>query len=320
MSVRPNPDHTIAGWLRDEAVAGAPDRLIEAVRAELESTNQRRPWGPAWRVREMNTALRYAISAAAAVAVVAVVGVFLFPRPTGVGTIPSTGASASPSIPGAVAPSVSPTTTAFREGSLTAGRYVVYPYDTTAPSLAITLTVPDGWSGFANWGLISPKGPEAPNGIAIGLLSASELFSDPCHWDIKGDRTFPQPGDVAVGPKAVDLANAIDRQFGASSTAPAAVSLAGFPGYRLDVQLPDVNFATACDKASGQTEGSYFVWSTREASGNDLFAQGPAQRWHLWILDVAGKRIIVVMDDFAGTSAEDRAAAQAIVDSISIQP
>ena len=130
----------------------------------------------------------------------------------------------------------------------------------------------------------------------------------------------PQPGDVAVGPRAVDLANAIDSQFGASSTAPAAVSLGGFSGYRLDVQLPDVNFATACDKASGQTEGSYFVWSTAEASGNDLFAQGPAQRWHLWILDVAGKRVIVVIDDFAATSAQDRAAAQAIVDSIVIEP
>jgi hypothetical protein len=38
------------------------------------------------------------------------------------------------------------------------------------------------------------------------------------------------------------------------------------------------------------------------------------------VLDAAGKRVILVVDDYAGTSAADRAAAQAIVNSLVISP
>jgi hypothetical protein len=51
-----------------------------------------------------------------------------------------------------------------------------------------------------------------------------------------------------------------------------------------------------------------------------IYAQGPSHRWHLWILDVDGIRVVVQTADFAGTSAGDRAELQAIVDSIQIEP
>ena len=51
-----------------------------------------------------------------------------------------------------------------------------------------------------------------------------------------------------------------------------------------------------------------------------MYAQGPSQGWHLWILDVDGIRVVVQTNDYAGTSAENRAELQAIVDSIQIEP
>jgi hypothetical protein len=66
--------------------------------------------------------------------------------------------------------------------------------------------------------------------------------------------------------------------------------------------------------------GAYFIWSPAAGSENDLYAQGPVNRWHLRILDVNGNRIIIVVNDFAATPPADQAAAQAIVDSIQITP
>ena len=57
------------------------------------------------------------------------------------------------------------------------------------------------------------------------------------------------------------------------------------------------------------------------ALGTKFHAQGPSQRWHLWILDVDGIR---VRDPRHGlrraTSATHQAELQAIVDSITIEP
>ncbi len=49
-------------------------------------------------------------------------------------------------------------------------------------------------------------------------------------------------------------------------------------------------------------------------------AQGPSHKRHLWILDIEGIRVVVETADFAGTTVEDLAELQAIVDSIQIAP
>ena len=87
-------------------------------------------------------------------------------------------------------------------------------------------------------------------------------------------------------------------------------------------QLPsDVDFATCdVDRQEGAVSGSFLVWGTAEADGSDLYAQGPGNVWHLSIVDAEGVRFVVVVDDYAATSAQDKAAAQAIVDSLVITP
>jgi hypothetical protein len=202
---------------------------------------------------------------------------------------------------------------------LTAATYRLRPFD-AAPSISIDVTVPGGWTGFPKWGLLGPKLTGAPDGIGIGFLMPAGLFSDPCHWDVAGDGHFPQQGDVATGRTVDDLVAAFASNSHYDMSNPATTTIGGYPGMRVDLQLPsDVVFAN-CDAPSGVATGAYFVWGSAEADGSDLFAQGPGNRWHLSIVEVGGSRFVVVINDFAGTPAADRAAAQTIVDSVVISP
>jgi hypothetical protein len=75
----------------------------------------------------------------------------------------------------------------------------------------------------------------------------------------------------------------------------------------MDLQLPsDVDLAS-CDN------GGYFAWE------GGPYAQGPGNRWHLWILDVDGVRVVILANHYAGTSPQDQAELQGIVDSMQIE-
>ena len=75
------------------------------------------------------------------------------------------------------------------------------------------------------------------------------------------------------------------------------------PGKRLDVQFPA---ELAC--------GNHYLF----AEPKGLYANGPANRWRIWILDVDGETGVVVLLDYVATPVADRAAAQAAIDSVRI--
>ena len=56
------------------------------------------------------------------------------------------------------------------------------------------------------------------------------------------------------------------------------------------------------------------------AEPKGLYANGPANRWRVWLLDVDGETAVVVLLDYAATPAEDRAAAEAAIDTVRITP
>ena len=56
------------------------------------------------------------------------------------------------------------------------------------------------------------------------------------------------------------------------------------------------------------------------AEPQGFYSQGVANRWRVWVLDADGETAVVVLSDYAGTPAEDRAAAQRILDSLVITP
>lgn len=56
------------------------------------------------------------------------------------------------------------------------------------------------------------------------------------------------------------------------------------------------------------------------AEPQGFYAQGPANHWRVWIVDADGETAVVVLTDYAGTSADNLAAAQAVLDSLRINP
>jgi hypothetical protein len=66
-------------------------------------------------------------------------------------------------------------------------------------------------------------------------------------------------------------------------------------------------------RAPGCDEAVFRLWND-----GGVYAQGPANRWQTNILDVDGKRFVVVVQDFPGTLPEDRAELDAILDSFVI--
>ena len=67
-------------------------------------------------------------------------------------------------------------------------------------------------------------------------------------------------------------------------------------------------------------EGVLRLWTVKPDGSDWIYLQGPANRWQANILDVDGTRLVVVVQDFPGTSPEDRAELDAIVESFVITP
>jgi hypothetical protein len=296
MSTDRETTRIVRSWLED-GVTRLPDNVLDAVLDELPSTPQRRAtWWPARRIPHMNYSLRVALASAAVVAV-ALIG-FTILRGPSVGD------------PDLVGPT--PTPMPLADGLLDAGTYVSNPFDAPNDSISFTFTVPDGWSG-ADGDLFLAAGTESPDGAAILFTMPAGLFSDPCDADY-----FGSP-DVAVGPTVDDLARAFEEQTAYEASTPVDVTVDGYSGKRVDLQLPsDENpdelfnqggrFGAAC------LNGGYFLWD------GSIYAQGPDNRWHLWIVDVDGTRVVILAEDFPGTSAQDQAELQDIVESIRIDP
>ena len=306
MSADRDVNRIVRSWL-EEGVSALPDRVLDTVLDQLPATPQRRaPW-PVRRLLDMNIPTRLAVVAAAVLAL-AVIGVIAFPRGGGVAA-PAPTASPTPTIAPIPLPSAGP---------LAAGTYAKTPFagpdsaeacltppqpgctETAADdSIRVTFDVPNGWEPdpihYGIW--LAGSGNRAPDGASVFFERGGWLYTDPCH-------SSPPP-TIQVGPSVDDFANAIANHPTLNATAPVPVTLAGYSGKYLDLQMPS-DVSTCTD--------NYWPWEP------GFFAQGPSQRWHLWILDVNGTRVVILTTDYAGTSAANRTALQAIVNSIQIQP
>jgi hypothetical protein len=315
MSADRDVNSIVRSWLEDGATA-LPDRVLDNVLDQLPATPQRRSLWPARRFGEMNNFAKLAV-AAAAVAVVAFAGIRLLPGEgnTG-GPLPSESASLSPSP--IASPSPSRPLTEFPEGPLTAGTYTLAPFssgegmchvppqsgcsETDADNtIRVTITVPDGWSGIDRAVWLEENQP--PSGAALGFGRGAWLLSDPCKYIAT---------DVPVGPTVADFVDAVAEHPILDTTAPVDVTLAGYTGRYFDLQVPaDIS---NCETEPGGDTPIYRPWEP------GIYAQGPGHRWHLWVLDVDGIRVVVQSMDYAGTSEQRRTELQAMVDSIQIKP
>ena len=247
----------------------------------------------------------------AAVVAVAVVAINLLPGGgSGTGGVPPS-PSTSPTVP--PSPSMSPTP----EPTASLVTHALTPFgpggfddkDPRAASITFTFDAPAGWEPFGLTGSdpgpgealgvwIDGNGP--PDGATLAFYRGSGLFSDPCLTEEEADAE----ADVPVGPTVDDLVTALVDHPSLDVTSPGDVTLAGYSGKYLDLQVPDD--ISAC---------AYY-----RPMDVHIYAQGPGQRWHMWVLDVGGVRVLVETNDYAGTSAQRLAEEQAMIDSLEINP
>ena len=303
----------------------APERAVEAALSRIQTTSQERGLRVPWRIT-MTTPVR--VAAAAVIGVLAFGGALFLIGRTDQSNVGGPAASPSPtsSVPASNAAVTPPSDTQPSplpddpDGVLAAGTYVATPFapgrlnscmsppqpgcsESEDDSIRFTFTVPDGWAAFGNGVWLAGESNSAPAGAAMGVGRGGWLYSDPCLTPaLRAANTKP---DVAVGPSVDEFANAIADHPLLDATDPAPVTLGGYSGKYVDLQLPaDL---TGCEEDYRPYEPG-------------IYAQGPGHRWHLWILDVDGIRVVVQAMDYAGTSAQRQAELEAIVQSIQIEP
>lgn len=165
-------------------------------------------------------------------------------------------------------------------------------------SITVTFDAPASWQRFEQVGVwIDDNAP--PDGAALMIYRGNWLYRDPCRPD--NDAANP---DIAVGPTVDDFVTALVDHPSLDVTSPVDVTLAGYSGKYTDLQVPDDISACA---------------AYRPIEGH-IFAQGYGQRWHMWVLDVGGVRVLVETNDYAGTSAQRLAEEQAMIESLEINP
>jgi hypothetical protein len=257
------------------------DRVLDEVADRIGREPQQPAWLP-WRDSHVIGNIK-PLAAIAAVVLVAIVG-FALLRPSsgsGVGTSPTTSPTASPT------PSPKPTHTPRPAGMVVQQK-----------PISFTVTLPQNWVNNG-WFAAPSQGTEAPTGIAIGAPGAINVPSDPCDGVGKepGAKT---PADVVAALRSrTDLvvSNVID------------TTLDGHTGKRVDIQAPaDLSACTDL----------YVIMA--EPGGAGFHVQGPSQKIRMWIVDVDGQPTVFQINSFAGTPAEDVAAAERIVASITITP
>jgi len=265
--------------------------------ARRSASGLRRPLAPAGRVA----------FAAAAVAVVAVVGYSLSDR----GTVGEGGSSVPP--PASVRPSPTPTATPAPTPQpsplvrqLEPGEYEI-PW--TPAEATIRLTVPDGWSTDetgAHLFMTKGAGPWGPSDPGLPDLIIHDVKSVVPEICSSGD-----PAMAAVGPSVDDLVAALADQAGwAEKSDPVDVALGGYPARKFVGRLPG-----ACpEPAEGVT-----IWANTDGTVY-VPLEGSEGLTTIYVVNVNGRRLVITAGGYRSATSDDIAERDAILATIRIEP
>jgi hypothetical protein len=302
MSTDRDMTRIVRSWLRTDEHESA-DGVLDNVFALLDTTPQRRrPLLPAWRIAEMNNYAKIGI-AAAAVAVVAVIGYNLLPGtgPGGPTATPPVSPSPSPSAISNESPT--PSVVFPPSGALDIARHT-FTEDDLKFSLEISTAAwaSKGYSADLLGGDIT-KGASGPEGAWVIMWSVDGAYTDPC-------------GHVA-GPAAstaADLAAAVAGIPGVEATAPSNVTVGGRSAKHVTITIPQ---DISCDPSA------FYLWYNLPACGAD----NPCERWasakdstvRIWIVDMDKTHFWIEAETYLGASPELDQEIQAMIDSIQFE-
>jgi hypothetical protein len=270
--------------LLDAWLADGPLQVTDRAFDDAVARVARQAQRPAWRLRPWRSS-----TMSTSIRILALAGALLAALIAG-GLI-LTGGGARP------VPSPTPTPPALPDGLLDPRDYTMR--STPDDPMAFAITAPEGWTGYGGFFIGGPNLSDAPGGIGISVNHDPQVVTDPC------DGSVHTPAPASSGPSVDDLVAALSARQDLQVSGVTDAALAGYSGKRLDLQLPAQE---ACAR--------HYVF----AEPKGLYANGPANRWRVWLLDVDGDTAVVVLLDYAATPAEDRASAQTAIDSLRITP
>ena len=301
----------------DEGIDELPAGSFDAVRAHIDHTRQRVVIGP-WREDQMR---RYAIFgiAAAAIVLVAVVGIRFLPADGGFAAPPPT-ATSSPTRSPSPSPSPSPTAAAdpFPDGAgqgypLAAGAYYFDEGHNKGTGVKrFTFTVPSGWT-VADF---VAKDAGTPSAVYFTAWVVSHIFKDACNWNASSMTNV-----IDAGTTAEQFVTALASQKNRTASAVTETTIAGFPAKQIVMTVaPTLDTATC-------TNGNLRYWPD-PPSGPGLgpdFSGGmccnPTGNIDtIYAVDVNGKRTVLIARHWPGSTSQNLAELQSIVDSIQIEP
>jgi hypothetical protein len=307
MSTDRDITRVVRSWLSTDEHE-SPDRVLDNVLAVLDAIPQRRSRWPARRSADMNTYAKLAI-AAAAVLVVAVVGLNLMPAngglTGGVAASPTPSPTATPAptptpTPSPV-PSPTPTPIAFAfppEGPLAIGQH---EFTTNGVPYSLELRT-DGWVSNGSWGLGNPTNDEVTpegRGFIIWQDPPIGVFADPCL-----NTESPPAGSLA------DLAAAIASIPGTDLVSgPTDVTVGGYPAKHVVIRIRD---------DIGCPPNTFYLWYGTEP-GNARYASATGTTMYVWAIDVNGRTVWIDGETYEGGGAKPGKEIQKIIDSIQFE-
>jgi hypothetical protein len=168
---------------------------------------------------------------------------------------------------------------------------------------ALDVTVPAGWDAAPEYQSLFPMpgrdnaSPKDP-ALVMGWTNVDvRLYSHPCHAD-------GTPPDIAVGPTVDDLVDAVTASRSFDVSTPRAVTLGAHHGRFLRLTGP----------ADISKCGEWRPWDPAP------YLQGPGNIWDLWVMDVAGTRVVIMAQYFPTTPSTIKAELRAMAESVRFVP
>jgi len=195
------------------------------------------------------------------------------------------------------------------------GPYFIDPDGDPSTSLRVVYDVAaDGWSQWIGAAKFSGVGH-----VGLSVTTVSNLVTDGCtnhHW-----------ADPAVGPSVDDLALALTKLHPFEVTVtPEEVSIDGYSGKHLSWIVPEEQEVTTVggeSRFAGCIGGKLMSWvAFIDTTDTDAFYgyTGPRYAEEFLILNVDGTRLMIATEQSAGSSAQDLAELDDILESIRIEP
>jgi hypothetical protein len=183
-----------------------------------------------------------------------------------------------------------PTTTIETRPELFDGSPEVAPGTYVVDRLAVpmAITVPPGWTTFADVALLGP------DGSYLAFWNVLDVYLDACRWKL---------GEAGIGPTVADLVAGLVAQEGTDTAEPHSVEVDGFTGTELGLSSPPSLDFAACD------DGEFNLWTQPNGPERGHIVPGEAET--LWILDLDGSRGVITFGSFGPITA---AASEQIAD------